>query len=158
MYFQIYFPILCVKGLCFSTVEVQSSNCYHRRVIVFSIFWSEMPCGFSYFNIFEQNAMQFLIFSIFWSEMPCGFSYFQYFGVKSHAVFGEFNILEWNSMRFLCFHFTKCELLLSIVVSKDGLKGPGMFTERLFVNTLWKIFSHRKPLFACFQSPNNHLS
>ena len=31
------------------------------------------------FNILEWNAMRFLVFSIFWSEMPCGFFCFQLF-------------------------------------------------------------------------------
>ena len=42
--FQTYSQILCVKGVYFLTVKVQSSD---RQVIVFSIFWSEMQSGFS---------------------------------------------------------------------------------------------------------------
>ena len=49
--------------------------------------------------------MWLLVFSILWSEIPCGFSCFQYFGVKFQVVSRVFNILEWNSMRFLVFSF-----------------------------------------------------
>ena len=151
-------------------------NCMRQGCAFFNC-WSLIIRLLSYtvsriFNIFDWNAMQFLVFSIFWSENPCNFSHFQYFGVKCHAVSHIFNIFEWNAMRFLmlsifwseipcgfsCFHYIDYKLLLSIVVSKDSKKGPNMFTERLFVNTLQKIFSHQKPLFACFQSLNNHLS
>ena len=42
--------------------------------------------------------MRLLIFSIFWSEIPCGFSCFQYFGVKFHVVSCVFNfILSFNN-------------------------------------------------------------
>ena len=76
--FQIYSQISCVEGVHFLTVEVQSWDCYHRRVIVISIFWRKMSCGFSYF---------------------------QYLGVKCHAVSHVVNILEWNAMRVLVFSF-----------------------------------------------------
>ena len=78
--FQIYSQILCVKGVHFLSVEVQSSDCYHIWVIMFSIFWSEMACGFLYF---------------------------QYFGVKCYVVSRIFNILELNAMRVLVISFPR---------------------------------------------------
>ena len=81
-------------------------------------------------NIFEWNTMRLLVFSIFWSEISYGFLYYQYFGVKCYAVSGIFDILELNAMWILVFlifwseitcgfswfHFTECKILLSIVV------------------------------------------
>ena len=108
MYFKFDFkfiPKFYVSTVC----NFQLLKCNHQRTILDRLLW---------FQFLNCDPKRFLELSVFWSEIPNGFS---------------------------CFHFIKCELLLSIVVSKVS----GTFTEPLFVNTLRKIFLHYKPLFAC---------